>query len=80
MNAWLRRHRYLADLVERSGRTFVQAAIGAIVAAGGFGVAVWKAAGVAGGIAVLTALLAKLSGAPDSASLLPSNVDPPQTK
>ena len=61
---------YLKDLLERSLSTFVQAAAGIIIASGGFGVLVWKAAAVAGGLAVVKALAAKGRGNPENASLV----------
>lgn len=61
---------YLQDLCERSVATFVQAAAGIIIATGGFGVDTWKAAAVAGGLAVAKALAARGVKNPESASLL----------
>lgn len=61
---------YLKDLAERSIATFVQAAAGVIIASGGFGVIVWKAAAVAGGLAVVKAIAARSVKDPESASLV----------
>jgi len=61
---------YLKDLAERSVSTFVQTAAGVIIATGGFGVDVWKAAAVAGGLAVVKAVAARGTGNPESASLV----------
>lgn len=61
---------YMKDLLERSVSTFVQAAAGIIIASGGFGVLVWKAAAVAGGLAVVKALAARGTRDPESASLI----------
>lgn len=63
----------LLDLAERVGWTFVQTAAGVIVASQGFGMDVWKAAAVAGGLAVakaVVAIRASVGGKPDAA--LPS--------
>lgn len=61
---------YLLDLAERSISTFVQAAAGIIIASGGFGVLVWKAAAIAGGLAVVKALAARGTRDPKNASLI----------
>lgn len=61
---------YLKDLAERSVATFIQAAAGVIIASGGFGVIVWKAAAVAGGLAVVKALAARGTRDPENASLV----------
>lgn len=61
---------YLKDLAERAVSTFAQAAAGIIIASGGFGVLVWKAAAVAGGLAVVKALAARGTRDPESASLV----------
>ena len=61
---------YLLDLAERSISTFVQSAAGIIIASGGFGVLVWKAAAVAGGLAVVKAFAARGAGSPENASLI----------
>jgi hypothetical protein len=58
---------YAKDLLERVASTFVQSAVGIIVASGGFGVEVWKAAAVAGGLAVVKAYGARFVGNPDTA-------------
>lgn len=61
---------YLLDLAERSCATFVQSAAAIILASGGFGVLVWKAAAIAGGLAVVKALAARGTHDPESASLI----------
>jgi predicted transcriptional regulator len=61
---------YLKDLAERVVATFVQAAAGIIIASGGFGVDTWKAAAVAGGLAVVKAIAARGTRDPESASLV----------
>lgn len=50
--------RFIYDLLERTGWTFLQAGAGVAIAAGGFGAEVWKAAAIAGGLAVCKALVA----------------------
>ncbi len=63
----------LLDLAERAGWTFVQAAAAIIITSQGFGAEVWKAAAVAGGLAVAKAVVAiktTAGGKPDAA--LPS--------
>lgn len=60
----------IRDVVERAAWTFVQAAAAAIIVAGGFGVEVWKAAAIAGGLAVCKGIVALQVGKPDAA--LPS--------
>ena len=59
----------MKDVIERAASTFVQAAVGVIVASNGFGVQVWKAAAVAGGIALAKAFAARKVGDPDSAGV-----------
>lgn len=61
---------YLLDLAERSISTFVQAAAAFIIVSGGFGADVWKAAAVAGGLAVAKALAARGTRDPENASLI----------
>lgn len=61
---------YMLDLAERSAATFIQTALGVIVATGGFGIDVLKAALVAGGLAVAKAIVARYKGDPESASLV----------
>jgi hypothetical protein len=65
--------RFYLDLLERSGWTFVQAAAAVAITAGGFGAEVWKAAAVAGGLAICKALVASQIGKPNTAAL----PDPP---
>lgn len=60
----------LLDAAERIGWTFVQSAGGVIIVSQGFGLEVWKAAAVAGGLAAVKALVAFRVGKPDAA--LPS--------
>lgn len=50
--------RFYLDVLERAAWTFIQAAAGVAITAGGFGVEVWKAAAVAGGLAICKALVA----------------------
>lgn len=59
------------DLCERVFWTFVQTAGGVIIASGGFGVDVWRAAAVAGGLSVVKCLVAMNVGDRDSAAALP---------
>ena len=49
---------YILDILERSAWTFIQAAAGVAIVAGGFGAEVWKAAAVAGGLAICKAIVA----------------------
>jgi hypothetical protein len=72
--------RYALDLAERLIRTFVQAFLGTLIAANWFSVdqirnvSALQAAGLAGVAAVLsvvTSVIAKFVGKPDSASLAP---------
>jgi hypothetical protein len=75
--------RFLADLAERASRTFLQAYFAAWVAFGmDFDHLFTRnnlEAGVVGlAASVAMSLGAKRTGANDSASLLPANVDPPQ--
>lgn len=71
---------YIRDLVERLIRTFVQAFLGTLIAANWFSVdqirnvSTLQAAGLAGIAAVLsvvTSVIAKFVGKPESASLAP---------
>ena len=61
------KNRYL-DLLERATWTFIQAASAVILVEQNFGAAVWKVAAVAGGLAVVKALVAFQSGDRNSAS------------
>lgn len=76
--------RWIADTLERAGRTFVQAYLAAWVAAGDtqydllFTITNLKAGVVGLALAVAFSVGAKQTGANDSASLLPATVDPPQ--
>lgn len=79
--------RYALDLFERVVKTFLQAFIGQVILSG---LDVYRAltdlsvlekagtAGMAAVVALLFGLVARWVGAPDSASLLPAEVDPPQ--
>lgn len=75
--------RYLADLVERTVRTFVQAYLGYWVTLGGaaydtlFTINNLKVAVAAAAMSVATALLSKGVGNPTSASVLPPAAQPP---
>lgn len=62
----------LQDVGERTFWTFLEAGAGVVVAAGGFGVNVLKAAAVAGGIAIAKGILAGQFGNRRSASSLPA--------
>lgn len=66
---------FALDLLERALSTFAQAFLGAYAVVGAEKAA--AAAGIAAGIAILKGLAASQVGAPDSASLLPADVDPP---
>lgn len=67
------------DTLERTLRTFVQAGAASLVVTGlDDWAAALKIALGAGVLAVATSLGASRTGASDSASLLPANVDPPQ--
>ena len=74
--------RFLLDTLERTARTFVQGFL-AVVTVDAFSdlAASWQqklAAGALAGLyAVLTSFAAQPAGAPDSASFLPADVDPP---
>lgn len=75
--------RWLLDSLERAGRTFLQAALGAWVALGAEFDHLFTRnnleAGVVGlALSLAVSVGAKTRGAPDSASLLPADVDPPQ--
>lgn len=76
--------RWLLDTLERAGRTFGQAYFAAWVAFGSmefetlFTLDNLKAGVVGLAASVAMSLGAKQTGADDSASLLPANVDPPQ--
>ena len=78
--------RYLLDLGERVAKTFCQAFIATVTASGlGIGampdVSLLQKAAIAGlsaVVALIFGLLARWSGAPDSASFLPADTDPPQ--
>jgi hypothetical protein len=81
MSNW---QRWLLDVAERTGRTFLQGFLGMVTAdlfIASFD-PTWTenliVGGLAGVYAVLTSWAAQPIGAPDSASMLPSNVDPPQ--
>ena len=74
---------FWADTAERMVSTFAQAALAALPVGYLPGASIpWWAALAAGGFAALLCLLKCLAalkvGAPDSASLLPADVDPPQ--
>jgi hypothetical protein len=78
--------RYLADLAERTAATYAEVFLGLLIASG-LGVdqvtdlAVWEKAAVAAvpaALAVVKGALASRIGAPDSASVLPADEDPPQ--
>jgi hypothetical protein len=76
--------RWLADALERSGRTFVQAYLACWLAAGSadydelFTITNLKAGVVGLALSLAVSVGAKKRGADDSASLLPADVDPPQ--
>lgn len=72
-----RMKRWLADTAERTVRTAAQAALPALAVTGWTLDTLWLSLGAAG-VCVVTCLAALGVGAPDSASLLPENVDPPQ--
>lgn len=65
----------LIDVSERSVWTFIQTAGGVIIASQGFGVTVWKAAAIAGGLAVVKCVVALQIGKPTAA--LPTPPAPP---
>jgi hypothetical protein len=76
---------YLLDLVERAGATYVESFLGLMVASG-IGtnyltdVSVWNKALIACAPTLLSIVkggLARFTGAPNSASLLPAKDDPP---
>lgn len=75
--------RYLADLAERTVRTFVQAYLGYWMTLGGaeydtlFTINNLKVAVAASAVAVATALVGKGVGNPTSASVLPPPAQPP---
>lgn len=56
----------LFDAAERVAWTFVQALGGVIIASGGFGADVWKAAAIAGGLAAVKAIVALNIGRPNA--------------
>lgn len=65
--------RFLRDMAERVGATFLEAAIGSILLAGALNLDTAKAAGLAGTMAALSlvkSLLARLRGDGESASAL----------
>lgn len=64
------KRKYL-DIAERVGWTFAQAAGGVILASGGMGVDVWKAAAYAGLLSVVKCVVALNVGDKDSAAALP---------
>jgi hypothetical protein len=76
--------RFLIDTGERTARTFVQGFLGAVTLdafSGAFNPTWFQNMGLgamAGVYAILVAFAGKRTGAPDSASLLPADVDPPQ--
>ena len=79
-NPWAR---WALDALERSARTFLQGALAVLTVDQLTGLnASWQdaivVAAVAGLFSVLSSFAAKPAGAPDSASLLPANTDPPQ--
>jgi hypothetical protein len=70
---------HVLDVLERAACTFAQAFLAVLIATN-LAVddpSVWRAAAVAGALAVIKGFAAGLAGAPDSASLLPARVDPP---
>jgi len=68
--------KFLLDLAERAGWTFIQAAAGIAIVSDGFGVDVWKAAIVAGLLAVGKGIAAgTLVGKKKSAATLPADAD-----
>lgn len=76
--------RWLLDTGERTARTFVQGFLGAVTL-DALTTHVnldllhqLELGALAGAYGVLTAFAAKGNGAPDSASFLPADVDPPQ--
>ncbi|MGZ4663575.1 MAG: hypothetical protein ACXV5Q_00615 [Frankiaceae bacterium] len=66
---------FALDLLERAISTFAQAFLGAYAVVGPLKALI--AAGIAAGFSALKCLAATQTGAPDSGSLLPANVDPP---
>lgn len=72
-----RYRRWLADTAERTVRTAAQAALSALAITGWSLDTLYLSLGAAG-VCVVTCLAALGVGAPDSASLLPADVDPPQ--
>lgn len=68
---------FALDLLERVLSTFAQAFLGAYAIVGASKAA--AAAGIAAGLSALKCLAATQTGAPDSGSLLPAQVDPPVT-
>jgi len=75
--------RWLFDTAERASKTFVQAYLAVWVVAGADFDHLFTRDNLEGGVvglalAVAVAVGAKQMGAPDSASLLPAKVDPPQ--
>lgn len=77
--------RWLADSLERAGRTFLQAYFGVWFALGADFDHLFVRDNFEGGVVGLALSLAvsvgaKQAGADDSASLLPADVDPPQKK
>lgn len=70
-----RSRRLLLDIAERATWTFLQAAAAVIVASQGFGVEVWKAAAVAGALAILKGVLASRVGNDRTAAALPGSLD-----
>lgn len=70
-------HLWAADTAERVLSTAAQAFLGALVITG-WSVDSLIVAGTAAGVSLLKCLAALKVGAPDSASLLPADADPPQ--
>jgi hypothetical protein len=77
MNLPDRYKRWMADTAERVVRTAAQAALPALAVTGWDLDTLWLSLGAAG-VCLVTCLAALGVGAPDSASLLPADVDPPQ--
>lgn len=69
---------FLLDLLERALSTFAQALLGVGAVLDFSDARTYQAAGIAAAVAVLKCLAASRVGAPDSGSLLPADVDPPQ--
>jgi hypothetical protein len=71
--------KYLIDLAERTGATYLEAVIGLLLVGPITGLSVVQAAAVAGipaGLAVVKGALAAFLGRPDTAALLPAAADP----